>query len=274
MIPYFDNYMDAFRHVYDFGKPRSDRTGVGTRSVFRATIDYDLTKGFPLITEKKTWWKGVVIELQWILRGDRSGNIDFMRNRGVHIWDEWADEFGNLGPVYGAQARHWKANEHGSIVDQVQRTIDEIRTNPTSRRMLVSMWNPGEFEQQALPPCHYSYQFYVEEGKLNCVVNQRSADMFLGVPFDIASYALLTHIIAQLTGLGVGILSWSGTNVHIYDNHSEQADQLMKRPSNRALPTLKLPEFASLKDVVELPWQSFELEGYNPYPTISAEVAV
>lgn len=274
MIPYFTNYMDAFRYVYDFGLARGDRTGTGTRSVFRTTIDYDLSKGFPLITEKKTWWKGVVTELQWILRGDRTGNIDFMRNRGVHIWDEWADDYGDLGPVYGAQARHWKVDAHGSIIDQLQRTIDEIKSNPTSRRMLVSMWNPGELDQQALPPCHYSYQFYVERGALSCVVNQRSADMFLGVPFDIASYALLTHIVAQLTGYEVGTLSWSGTNVHIYENHEDQAQLLLKRPSDRPLPTLTLPLLDSLKAYQELPWQAFELEGYDPYPTIGAEVAV
>lgn len=266
------NYMGAFQYVWENGKQRGDRTGIGTRSVFGINIRYDLAEGFPLITEKKTWWKGVVTELQWILKGDRTGNIDFMRNRGVHIWDEWADENGDLGPVYGAQARAWTGPT--DVIDQLSKVVYQLKTNPESRRHVVSMWNPGELDQQALPPCHLLYQFYVQDGKLSTLVYQRSADMFLGVPFDIASYALLTHIVANLAGLEVGELIYNLGDAHIYDNHVDQAELLLKRAHDRPLPTLVIPQLSSLEQYVALPFSAFQLEGYNPYPTIGAEVAV
>ena len=267
-------YMDAFRHVFYEGSVRTDRTGVGTIGTFGETIRYDLSQGFPLITEKRTWWKGVVTELQWILKGDRTGQIDFMLNRGVHIWDEWADENNQLGPVYGAQARRWEGPF--DQIDQLQRAITQIQLSPDSRRIIVSMWNPGELDQQALPPCHLLYQFYVQDGKLSTMVYQRSADMFLGVPFDLASYALLTHMVAAVTGLGVGELVYHLGDSHIYLNHKDEAELLLKRPRDRALPTLELPELKRIDDYIDQPFSFFEkaLIGYNPYPTISAEVAV
>lgn len=261
-------YLDLLRDVRENGVIKSDRTGVGTRSVFGRQIRFDLGEGFPLLTTKKVFLKGIIHELLWFLKGDT--NIKYLVDNGVHIWDEWADENGNLGSVYGKQWRSWETTD-GRCVDQISDLIDLIRNHPDSRRMLVCAWNPGEVDRMALPPCHCLFQFYVAEGKLSCQLYQRSADIFLGVPFNIASYALLTMMLAQECGLEPGEFVHTFGDLHLYLNHTEQADlQLSREP--RPLPRMILnPE---VRSVFDFKYEDFRLEGYDPHPAIKAPVAV
>ena len=261
-------YLDLLRDVRENGVIKSDRTGVGTRSVFGRQIRFDLSEGFPLLTTKKVFLKGIIHELLWFLKGDT--NIKYLVDNGVHIWDEWADENGNLGSVYGKQWRSWETTD-GRCVDQISDLIDLIRNHPDSRRMLVCAWNPGEVDKMALPPCHCLFQFYVAEGKLSCQLYQRSADIFLGVPFNIASYALLTMMLAQECGLEPGEFVHTFGDLHLYLNHTEQADlQLSREP--RPLPRMVLnPE---VRSVFDFKYEDFRLEGYDPHPAIKAPVAV
>lgn len=261
-------YHDLMRLVMDNGTDRADRTGTGTRSVFGHQMRFDLADGFPLVTTKKLHIRSIVIELLWFLRGDT--NIAWLKENGVSIWDEWADENGDLGPVYGAQWRSWPAGG-GQTIDQIEKLVAGIRTNPDSRRHIVSAWNPALVDDMALPPCHCLFQFYVAEGKLSCQLYQRSADIFLGVPFNIASYALLTHMIAQVVGLKPGDFVHTFGDAHLYLNHIEQAElQLSRAP--RALPTLKLdPTVSSLFD---FRYDHITIEGYDPHPAIKAPIAV
>ena len=261
-------YLDLLRDVRENGVIKSDRTGVGTRSVFGRQIRFDLGEGFPLLTTKKVFLKGIIHELLWFLKGDT--NIKYLVDNGVHIWDEWADENGNLGSVYGKQWRSWETTD-GRCVDQISDLIDLIRNHPDSRRMLVCAWNPGEVDRMALPPCHCLFQFYVAEGKLSCQLYQRSADIFLGVPFNIASYALLTMMLAQECGLEPGEFVHTFGDLHPYLNHTEQADlQLSREP--RPLPRMVLnPE---VRSVFDFKYEDFRLEGYDPHPAIKAPVAV
>lgn len=261
-------YLDLLRDVRENGVIKSDRTGVGTRSVFGRQIRFDLSEGFPLLTTKKVFLKGIIHELLWFIKGDT--NIKYLVDNGVHIWDEWADENGNLGSVYGKQWRSWETTD-GRCVDQISDLIDLIRNHPDSRRMLVCAWNPGEVDRMALPPCHCLFQFYVAEGKLSCQLYQRSADIFLGVPFNIASYALLTMMLAQECGLEPGEFVHTFGDLHLYLNHTEQADlQLSREP--RPLPRMVLnPE---VRSVFDFKYEDFRLEGYDPHPAIKAPVAV
>jgi thymidylate synthase len=261
-------YLDLMRHVLDHGVKKPDRTGTGTLSVFGHQMRFDLAAGFPLVTTKKVHLKSIVHELIWFLSGDT--NIGYLKAHGVSIWDAWADEKGDLGPVYGAQWRSWPAVDGGSI-DQIRQVVEQIRSHPDSRRLIVSAWNPAEIEKQALPPCHVLFQFYVAEGRLSCQLYQRSADIFLGLPFNIASYALLTLMMAQVTGLKPGEFVHSLGDAHLYLNHLDQARlQLSREP--RPLPTMRLnPEVHSLFDFV---YEDFRLEGYDPHPAIKAQVAV
>lgn len=267
-------YLDLLQHVLDNGEERQDRTGVGTLSIFGAQARYDLRKGFPLVTTKQVFWRGVVEELLWFLRG--STNVRSLQKKGVHIWDGWSDRYGRLGPIYGAQWRHWhKSYSDGycwSRVDQVANVIQSIKDNPHSRRHLVSAWNVGELEFMALPPCHFAFQFYVSNKKeLSCQLYQRSGDIFLGVPFNIVSYALLTHMIAQVCGLGVGELVHTVGDLHLYLNHIDQAkEQLSREP--RELPTLRLNK--AIMDIDDFTSEDIELINYNPHPPIKAPVAV
>ncbi len=261
-------YHDLLSHILREGTFRNDRTGTGTYSVFGAQMRFALKDGFPLVTTKTVHLKSVVHELLWFLRGDT--NIGYLKENGVRIWDEWADEEGNLGPVYGKQWRSWAAPD-GTVIDQIAWVIEEIRKNPDSRRMVVSAWNPAELADMALAPCHCLFQFYVANGQLSCQLYQRSADIFLGVPFNIASYALLTHMIAQASNLEVGDFVHSFGDVHLYSNHVEQArEQLSRIP--RPLPKLLLnPE---IKSVFDFTYNDIRIENYNPYPAIKAKVAV
>lgn len=261
-------YLDLLRHVRAHGAYKSDRTGTGTYSVFGYQMRFDLAAGFPLVTTKKLHVKSIIHELLWFLQGDT--NIAYLKRHGVSIWDEWADENGDLGPVYGHQWRSWPTPDGGKI-DQIAQLIQQIRTNPDSRRLIVSAWNVAEVGQMALPPCHCLFQFYVAEGKLSCQLYQRSADIFLGVPFNIASYALLTLMVAQVTGLKPGAFIHTLGDAHLYANHVEQADlQLSRDP--RPLPTLRLnPQVHELLDFV---YDDFTLEDYAPHPHIKAPVAV
>jgi thymidylate synthase len=260
-------YEDLLRDVLTEGTSKGDRTGTGTRSVFGRQIRYDLAQGFPLITTKRVHLKSVVYELLWFLRGD--SNVRWLQERGVKIWDDWADESGELGPVYGVQWRSWPTPD-GGHVDQIAGVLEQLRTNPDSRRMLVSAWNVGEIPQMALPPCHTLFQFYVAQGKLSCQLYQRSADLFLGVPFNIASYALLTHMVAQQVGLEVGDFVWTGGDCHVYDNHVDQVrEQLSRQPY--PFPELRLKPAASLFDYA---YEDFELVGYQHHPVLRAPVAV
>ncbi|KZD09988.1 thymidylate synthase [Oceanibaculum pacificum] len=261
-------YLDLLRHVRAHGAYKSDRTGTGTYSVFGYQMRFDLAAGFPLVTTKKLHVKSIIHELLWFLQGDT--NIAYLKRHGVSIWDEWADENGDLGPVYGHQWRSWPTPDGGKI-DQIAQLIQQIRTNPDSRRLIVSAWNVAEVGQMALPPCHCLFQFYVAEGKLSCQLYQRSADIFLGVPFNIASYALLTLMVAQVTGLKPGAFIHTLGDAHLYANHVEQADlQLTRDP--RPLPTLRLnPQVHELLDFV---YDDFTLEDYAPHPHIKAPVAV
>jgi thymidylate synthase len=261
-------YQQLLRQVLEEGRFKPDRTGTGTYSMFGAQARFPLADGFPLVTTKKVHVKSVIHELLWFLRGDT--NIKYLNEHGVTIWDEWADEHGDLGRVYGAQWCDWRTAD-GKSIHQIDRVIDQIRSNPDSRRLIVSAWNPGEIETMALPPCHTLFQFYVQEGELSCQLYQRSADIFLGVPFNIASYALLTLMVAQVCGLKPGTFVHTFGDLHLYSNHVEQARlQLSRDP--RPLPVLKVNP--AVKDIHQFRYEDFELSGYDPHPAIKAPVAV
>jgi thymidylate synthase len=261
-------YLDLLRHVLDHGACKQDRTGTGTVSVFGYQMRFDLTQGFPLLTTKKLHLRSIIFELLWLLRGDT--NIKYLRDNGVNIWNEWANENGDLGAVYGAQWRSWPT-VGGQAIDQIARAVEQIRNEPDSRRIIVSAWNVGELDKMALAPCHAFFQFYVAEGRLSCQLYQRSADVFLGVPFNIASYSLLTLMMAQVTGLQVGEFVHTFGDVHLYQNHVEQAElQLTREP--HPLPTMRLnPKITSIFDFSH---EDFELIGYEAHPHIKAPVAI
>ena len=261
-------YLDMLREIRSNGVIKRDRTGVGTQSIFGHQCRYDLQEGFPLLTTKKVFLKGVIHELLWFIAGDT--NIKYLLDNNVHIWDEWADENGDLGPVYGHQWRSWPAPD-GRSIDQLANVIEQIKRTPDSRRLMVSAWNPGEVDSMALPPCHCLFQFYVAEGKLSCQLYQRSADTFLGVPFNIASYSLLTMMIAQECGLQPGEFIHTTGDTHIYLNHFEQVDEQLSREP-RKLPTMRLNP--DVKSVFDFRFDDFTLEGYDPWPAIKAPVAV
>jgi len=261
-------YHDLLQHILTHGVEKTDRTGTGTLSVFGYQMRFDLAQGFPLITTKKVHWKSVVYELLWFLRGET--NIQYLKDNGVSIWDEWANELGELGPVYGKQWRSWECID-GRVIDQIQQAVHQLTTNPDSRRILVSAWNVGEIDQMALMPCHALFQFYVAQGKLSCQLYQRSADVFLGVPFNIASYALLTHMMAQVCGLGVGEFIWTGGDTHLYSNHLEQVNKQLARDF-RPLPTVVLNP--DVTDLMSFDFEDIQLVGYDPHPGIKAPVAV
>lgn len=263
-----DQYLTLMRRILDEGVDRGDRTGTGTRSVFGHQMRFDLSAGFPLVTTKKLHLKSIIHELLWFLAADT--NVKYLQDHGVKIWDDWADENGDLGPVYGYQWRSWPAPD-GRHIDQIANLLEMLRRSPESRRLIVSAWNPALVDEMALPPCHALFQFYVAEGKLSCQLYQRSADVFLGVPFNIASYALLTMMIAQVSGLGLGDFVHTLGDAHLYHNHLDQArEQLSRAP--RALPTMTLnPQVTSLFD---FRYEDFELSGYDPHPHIKAPIAV
>ena len=261
-------YLDLLQHVLDNGTDKSDRTGTGTRSVFGYQMRFNLADGFPVLTTKKLHLKSIIHELLWFLAGDT--NIRYLKENGVRIWDEWADENGDLGRVYGAQWRSWRG-ANGETVDQIANVVRQIRQTPDSRRLIVSAWNPAEVDDMALPPCHALFQFYVANGKLSCQLYQRSADIFLGVPFNIASYALLTMMMAQVCGLQAGEFVHTLGDAHIYSNHFEQTElQLAREP--RALPKMKLNP--AVTDLFDFKFEDFELADYDPHPHIKAAVAV
>jgi thymidylate synthase len=261
-------YLDLLSEVLERGARKTDRTGTGTLSVFGRQLRFGLDESFPLLTTKKLHLKSIVYELLWFLRGDT--NVKWLQDRGVSIWDEWADENGELGPVYGYQWRHWRSPD-GREIDQITQVLESLRKKPDSRRHLVSAWNPADVERMALPPCHALFQFYVAEGRLSCQMYQRSADLFLGVPFNIASYALLTRMIAQVTGLGLGEFILTLGDAHLYLNHLEQArEQLTRAP--RPFPRMRLNPAVS--DLFAFGYEDFTLEGYEPYPAIRAPIAV
>ena len=261
-------YLDLMRHVLEHGTDKSDRTGTGTRSVFGYQMRFNLQDGFPLLTTKKLHLRSIIHELLWFLRGDT--NIQYLHNNNVTIWDEWADENGDLGPVYGYQWRSWPTPDGGSI-DQIAKLIEQIKRTPDSRRLIVSAWNPALVDDMALPPCHAMFQFYVADGKLSCQLYQRSADIFLGVPFNIASYALLTMMVAQVCGLQAGEFIHTLGDAHLYSNHFEQAKlQLTREP--RPLPSMTLNP--AVDNLFDFKYEDFELSGYNPHPHIKAAVAV
>lgn len=260
-------YHQLLQYVLENGAEKPDRTGTGTLSIFGYQMRFDLSKGFPLLTTKKLHVRSIIYELLWFLKGDT--NIKYLKDHGVSIWDEWADANGNLGPVYGAQWRNWQAG--GQTIDQISQLISTIKTHPDSRRLMVSAWNPGQISQMALPPCHVLFQFYVADGKLSCQLYQRSADIFLGVPFNIASYALLTLMVAQVCGLQPGDFVHTFGDAHLYINHIDQARlQLSREP--QPLPVMHInPE---VKDIFSFQYEDFRLEGYDPHPHIKAPVAV
>ena len=261
-------YLELLDHVLNNGTPKDDRTGTGTRSTFGWQMRFDLNRGFPLLTTKKVHTRSIFYELLWFLRGET--NISYLHDHGVSIWDEWADEKGELGPVYGSQWRSWKTTE-GQTIDQISNLVDGIKNNPNSRRHIVSAWNVGEIDQMALPPCHSMFQFYVSNNKLSCQLYQRSADIFLGVPYNIASYALLTMMIAQVTKLELGDFIHTFGDAHLYDNHVDQAKEQLTRKT-LALPTVQLnPNVTSIFD---FSYEDIEVVGYNPHPHISAPVAI
>ena len=261
-------YHDLLQRILDDGAEKSDRTGTGTRSVFGHQMRFDLTAGFPLVTTKKVHTRSIFAELLWFLRGDT--NVTWLQERGVSIWDEWADAAGDLGPIYGYQWRSWPTPD-GRHVDQIAEVVEQIRSNPDSRRHIVSAWNVADIPQMALPPCHTMFQFYVAEGRLSCQLYQRSADVFLGVPFNIASYALLTHMVAQVTGLEVGDFVHTLGDAHLYVNHLDQARLQLTREA-RALPTLVLDPSVTALDAFDL--EHIALSGYDPHPLIKAPIAV
>ena len=261
-------YLELLRRVRDEGARKTDRTGTGTRSLFGCQMRFDLARGFPLLTTKRVHVKSVVYELLWFLRGET--NVAWLREHGVTIWDEWADAAGELGPVYGRQWRSWPTPDGGHI-DQIARVIGDLRTNPDSRRILVSAWNVGELDRMALLPCHALFQFYVANGRLSCQLYQRSADLFLGVPFNIASYALLTHMVAQQSDLGVGEFIWTGGDTHLYLHHLEQAEEQLAR-TPYALPELVIRRRPP--SIFDYAFEDFEFRNYQPHPAIKAPVAV
>ena len=261
-------YLDLLQEIMDHGVVKHDRTGVGTKSIFGHQMRFDLSEGFPLLTTKKVHLKSIIYELLWFISGDT--NVKYLQDHKVTIWDEWADENGDLGPVYGHQWRSWPAPD-GRSIDQLSQVVDQIRRNPDSRRMIVSAWNPGEVDRMALPPCHCLFQFYVAEGRLSCQLYQRSADTFLGVPFNIASYALLTMMIAQVCGLQPGEFIHTTGDTHIYLNHFDHVrEQLSRTP--RPLPKMRLNP--DVKSIFDFDYEDFTLEGYDPWPAIKAPVAV
>jgi thymidylate synthase len=261
-------YLDLLTHIKENGTFKSDRTGTGTTSVFGYQMRFNLEEGFPLVTTKKTHLKSIIYELLWFLKGET--NIKYLTDNNVSIWNEWADSNGDLGPVYGKQWRSWEG-ANGVVIDQIKEAIHTLKTNPDSRRIIVSAWNVADLPKMALMPCHTFFQFYVADGKLSCQLYQRSADVFLGVPFNIASYALLTMMIAQVCDLGLGDFVWTGGDTHLYSNHMEQVElQLSRTP--RPLPTMKINP--NVKDILDFQYEDFTLEGYDPYPGIKAPVAV
>ncbi|QYK06148.1 thymidylate synthase [Shewanella zhangzhouensis] len=261
-------YLDLMQHILDKGTDKSDRTGTGTRSVFGYQMRFDLNEGFPLVTTKKCHLRSIIHELLWFLKGET--NVAYLRENKVSIWDEWADEEGNLGPVYGAQWRSWPTPD-GRHIDQISQVIEQIKATPDSRRLIVSAWNVGELDKMALAPCHAFFQFYVADGKLSCQLYQRSCDVFLGLPFNIASYALLTMMVAQQCNLGLGDFVWTGGDTHLYSNHMEQTQlQLSREP--RPLPTMKILRHP--ESIFDYRFEDFELSGYDPHPHIKAPVAI
>jgi thymidylate synthase len=266
--PEEDRYLDLLKELLDKGTPKSDRTGVGTRSLFGRQLRFNLTDSFPLLTTKKIHFKSVLYELLWFLRGDT--NIAWLKQNGVTIWDEWADEKGDLGPVYGYQWRHWRTPD-GKEIDQIRNVIQSLRNKADSRRHIVSAWNPADIDRMALPPCHLLFQFYVADGRLSCQMYQRSADLFLGVPFNIASYSALTLMVAQVTGLKPAEFILTLGDAHLYLNHLEQArEQITRKP--RAFPRLRLN--AAVSELLEFRYEDFTLENYDPHPAIKAPIAV
>ena len=261
-------YEDFLRHVLAHGDRKTDRTGTGTVSVFGGQLRFDLQKGFPLITTKKVHLKSIIYELLWFLKGET--NTAYLKENGVSIWDEWADENGNLGPVYGKQWRSWEAKD-GTVIDQISEAIELIKHSPDSRRIIVNAWNVGEIKQMALMPCHTMFQFYVANGKLSCQLYQRSADLFLGVPFNIASYALLTMMMAQVCGLQAGDFVHTFGDAHIYNNHMDQVNLQLSREA-RPYPTMKIN--ADVSSIFDFTFEDFTLEGYDPHPGIKALVAI
>lgn len=263
-----EQYHNLLQHILDNGDEKTDRTGTGTYSVFGHQMRFDLSKGFPVVTTKKLHLRSIIIELLWFLKGD--SNIKYLKDNGVSIWDDWADENGDLGPVYGHQWRSWPTPDGGHI-DQITNLINQIKKKPDSRRLIVSAWNVADVDNMALPPCHCLFQFYVANNKLSCQLYQRSADTFLGLPFNIASYALLTMMVAQVCGLDLGEFIWTGGDTHLYKNHIEQAKLQLSRDI-RPLPTMKInPE---VKDIFGFTYEDFTLENYDPHPHIKAEVSV
>ncbi|WP_345856751.1 thymidylate synthase [Shewanella algae] len=261
-------YLDLMQHILDSGTDKSDRTGTGTRSVFGYQMRFDLSKGFPLVTTKKCHLRSIIHELLWFLKGDT--NVAYLRENKVTIWDEWADESGNLGPVYGAQWRSWPTPDGGHI-DQITQVIEQIKAQPDSRRLIVSAWNVSELDKMALAPCHAFFQFYVADGKLSCQLYQRSCDVFLGLPFNIASYALLTMMVAQQCDLELGDFVWTGGDTHLYSNHMEQtALQLSREP--KPLPQMNITR--KPESIFDYRFEDFELSGYEPHPHIKAPVAI
>jgi thymidylate synthase len=261
-------YLDLMQHILDKGTDKSDRTGTGTRSVFGYQMRFDLNEGFPLVTTKKCHLRSIIHELLWFLQGDT--NVAYLHENKVSIWDEWADENGNLGPVYGAQWRSWPTPD-GRHIDQITQVIEQIKSNPDSRRLIVSAWNVGELDKMALAPCHAFFQFYVADGKLSCQLYQRSCDVFLGLPFNIASYALLTMMVAQQCDLELGDFVWTGGDTHLYSNHMEQTQlQLSREP--RPQPTMTITRRP--ESIFDYRFEDFELSGYDPHPHIKAPVAI
>ena len=265
MLNQYENFL---KYVYENGTLKSDRTGTGTKSIFGYQMRFDLNDGFPLITTKKVHLKSIIHELLWFLKGET--NTAYLKENGVSIWDEWADEQGNLGPVYGKQWRSW-ASPDGQVIDQISDIVKTLKSNPDSRRMIVSAWNPSDLPKMALAPCHCLFQFYVADGKLSCQLYQRSADIFLGVPFNIASYALLTMMLAQVCGLKYGDFVHTFGDAHIYTNHFEQVELQLSRTSN-AYPTMKIN--SNVESIFDFKYEDFTLENYNPHPAIKAPVAV
>ena len=264
----YNQYETFLKHVYENGTLKSDRTGTGTKSVFGYQMRFDLNQGFPLITSKKVHLKSIIHDLLWFLKGET--NIAYLKENGVSIWDEWADANGDLGPVYGKQWRSWAAPD-GQVIDQIEEVVKTIKNNPDSRRMIVSAWNPADLPQMALAPCHCLFQFYVADGKLSCQLYQRSADIFLGVPFNIASYALLTMMLAQVCGLKYGDFVHTFGDAHVYTNHFEQVELQLSRTPN-AYPSMRINP--DVKSIYDFKYEDFTLENYNPHPAIKAPVAV